>query len=305
MSSTIFHNLDWVEVSWAEGLPSSLRQVAASSQAGVKVLTEPSSFYAHVAKIGLKSNTAGESSSSRVTIKVEPNSHAVSAGTLSSNVKNLEKASGEPATSTSGDGQDNSATTTTSQTTEGTTETSETTEGSTGTSETTEESMGTSKTTEGSTGTSVTSEGSTNTPETTESPVGTSQATEGPMGTSKTTEGSTGTSVTSEGSTNTPETTDSPVGTSQTTEGPTETSVTTEGNGDGDMLMTYGELLNVVFNGRQGSYSPNSGTQALPSVADVESHDAPVAKASSDSKENGKGSSEDSKNLGVIYTMKR
>ena len=271
MSSTIFHNLDWVEVSWAEGLPSSLRQVAASSRAGVKGLTgEPSSFYAQVAKIGLKSNTVGESSSSRVTIKVEPNSHAVSAGTLSSNVKNLEKASGEPATSTSGDGQDNSATTTASQTTEATTETSETTDGSTGTSETTE----------------------------------------GSMGTSKTTEESTGTSVTSEGSTNTPETTESPVGTSPTTEGPTGTSVTTEGNGDGDINipLTYsalGGLLDVVFNGRQGSYSPNSGTQALPSGADVESHDAPVAKASSDSKENGKGSSEDSKNLGVIYTMKR
>lgn len=240
----------------------------------MKVLTgEPSSFYAHVAKIGLKANTAGEPSSSRVTIKVEPNSHAVSAGTLSSNVKNLEKASGEPATLTSGDGQDNSATTTTSETTEGTTGTSETTEGSTGTSETTE----------------------------------------GPMGTSTITEESTGTSVNSEGSTNTSEITEDPMGTPQTIEGPTGTPVTTEGNGDGDdgvesSPLTYsalGGLLDVVFSGRQGSYSPNSGAQALLSVADVESHDAPVAKASSDAKENAKGSSEDSKHLGVIYTMKR
>lgn len=89
-------------MSWPDGLPCSLRNVAASSRAGVKVLLpgEPSdpgspfdSLYARVAKIGFKPSTTDGSNSGRVTIKAAPNSHPLSVpvGTLSGNVKNLEK----------------------------------------------------------------------------------------------------------------------------------------------------------------------------------------------------------------------
>lgn len=79
-------------MAWAEGLPAALRNAAMNMRAGMKDLGgEPSSLYSQVAKYRFKNPGAGEGSSAGVSITVESN--AVSAGTLSSNVKNLEKAS--------------------------------------------------------------------------------------------------------------------------------------------------------------------------------------------------------------------
>jgi hypothetical protein len=83
---------DWVEVAWAEGLPAALRNAALNMRAGMKDLAgEPSSLYSQVASCKYRFKNPGEGSSVGVSIKVESNT--VSAGTLSSNVKNLEKAS--------------------------------------------------------------------------------------------------------------------------------------------------------------------------------------------------------------------
>ena len=79
-----------MEVAWAEGLPAALRNAALNMRAGMKDLAgEPSSLYSQVAKYRFKN--PGEGGSAGVSIKVDSNT--VSAGTLSSNVKNLEKAS--------------------------------------------------------------------------------------------------------------------------------------------------------------------------------------------------------------------
>lgn len=91
---TLLACLDWVEVAWAEGLPAALRSAAMSMRAGMKELVgEASSSYSHAVKHRLKGSGRGRegTSSSGVSIKVE--SCGVSAGTLSSNVKNLEKVS--------------------------------------------------------------------------------------------------------------------------------------------------------------------------------------------------------------------
>lgn len=96
---------DWVEVAWAEGLPAALRNAAMNVRAGMKDLAEErSSLYSQVAKYRFKNSSSGEGSSAGVSITVESNT--VSAGTLSSNVKNLEKASATvDSQSTSGEGQ--------------------------------------------------------------------------------------------------------------------------------------------------------------------------------------------------------
>lgn len=94
-SQLIYFNItisDWVEVAWSEGvpLPTAIRNAAMNIRAGMKDLGgEPSSLYSQVAKYRFKN--PGDGGSGSVSIKVESN--PVSAGTLSSNVKNLEKAS--------------------------------------------------------------------------------------------------------------------------------------------------------------------------------------------------------------------
>ena len=107
-------------MAWAEGLPAALRNAAMNMRAGMKDLAgEPSSLYSQVAKYRFKNPGAGEGSSAGVSITVESN--AVSAGTLSSNVKNLEKASATvDSQSKGGEGQS-----TTSQDAAGTSKTGE------------------------------------------------------------------------------------------------------------------------------------------------------------------------------------
>ena len=107
-------------MAWAEGLPAALRNAAMNMRAGMKDLAgEPSSLYSQVAKYRFKNPSAGEGSSAGVSITVESN--AVSAGTLSSNVKNLEKASATVnSQSKGGEGQS-----TTSQDAAGTSKTGE------------------------------------------------------------------------------------------------------------------------------------------------------------------------------------
>ena len=92
-------------MAWAEGLPAALRNAAMNVRAGMKDLAEErSSLYSQVAKYRFKNSGSGEGSSAGVSITVESNT--VSAGTLSSNVKNLEKASATVGSqNTSGEGQ--------------------------------------------------------------------------------------------------------------------------------------------------------------------------------------------------------